>query len=129
MQHLAKLLILSLLVNISLQDSEQRNINFLTGDSYVKNIVTKESINEINAIGSGAEEMEKRFEKWRKQNPGNFTYQSWNNLRVHDGALCRNDLDCSWIDENLVCYEPQYMNLIPNVSTAEPRFTEEPRFE
>ena len=104
----------------------QGTINFLTGDPHTKKNPTNDNINEMYVIGSMTNELEKKFEKWIEEEKsfgkwskdlGNFTYQLWNNLRIHDGVLCRKDSDCSWIDENLVCYEPTYMNLIPNVST------------
>ena len=32
-----------------------------------------------------------------------FPFDEWNRLRYADGMLCRNDFDCSWIDQNFYC--------------------------
>ena len=39
----------------------------------------------------------KKFEEWTLNN-GNFSYQEWFYLRSQDGALCRDDTDCNWIE-------------------------------
>ena len=45
----------------------------------------------------------KRFQKWTTNN-ANITFQDWFILRTQDGALCRDDRDCNWIQEDLVCH-------------------------
>ena len=32
-----------------------------------------------------------------------FTFDEWNRLRYEEGMLCRNDFDCSWIDNGFYC--------------------------
>ena len=56
-----------------------------------------------------------KFENWTSNNEY-ISYQDWNKLRKEYGVKCRDHSDCNWIDENLHCYEPVYMNSEPNVS-------------
>ena len=66
-------------------------------------------------IGEKSQNLLKRFQIW--QNEEIFPFQEWNYLRSNDGVLCRNDMDCKWIDENLNCLEPEtFYNFEPNVS-------------
>ena len=85
-------------------------INFFTEE--VINLANKE----ISDIGSMAEKMENIIAKWNKN--GKKLIQSWKNMKVYDGILCRDDSDCNWINENLVCYEPEYTDLRANVSIS-----------
>ena len=32
-----------------------------------------------------------------------FPFDEWNRLRFEEGMLCRNDFDCSWIDDDFYC--------------------------
>ena len=32
-----------------------------------------------------------------------FSFDEWNRLRFEEGMLCRNDFDCSWIDNDFYC--------------------------
>merc|ERR1711963_500398 len=103
MQNILKLLILICLQIQLVFSCKKAPENFLTGKSndpvdlerlrtFVGNYVSKYSI-------TG-----KRFEKWTRNN-ASITYQDWFYLRNQDGALCRDDTDCNWIQEDLVCHD------------------------
>ena len=59
--------------------------------------------------------MGKKFERWTTKN-GNLSYEEWTDLRIQDGALCRDDKDCNWIEESLVCQDVCFKP-VPNVSS------------
>ena len=32
-----------------------------------------------------------------------YNFEDWNKIAVIDGWVCRNEIDCLWIDDNLGC--------------------------
>jgi len=40
---------------------------------------------------------------------GHFGYDDWNRYSRIDGALCRRDQDCTWIDRNLGCDDREFV--------------------
>ena len=64
------------------------------------------------------DEMSEKFKKWIG-NEANITFQEYESLNAKDGALCRGDFDCNWIDENLYCNEMEHLHIKPNVSTLQ----------
>ena len=53
-------------------------------------------------------------------NNNNYNFEHWNRIAESDGWVCRNDIDCLWIDDNLGCDARQFkhkeIKVVYNVS-------------
>jgi len=60
-------------------------------------------------IGNPPEKLREKFSESpfsnevREDNGNNFKFDDWAKAAETDGWICRNHLDCTWIDENLNC--------------------------
>ena len=45
-----------------------------------------------------------------------FEFDDWNDWREEEGFLCRNDLDCSWVDTRMDCGDYE-LEFTPSVSS------------
>ena len=51
--------------------------------------------------------MGKKFKKI-KFNKIDVDFDEWNEYALKDGWVCRNDLDCNWIDQHLGCDDREF---------------------
>merc|ERR1712020_284375 len=42
-----------------------------------------------------------KFGKWRHR--GSYDFDDWDDWREADGMLCRNNDDCTWVDQRMQC--------------------------
>ena len=76
-------------------------------------ILAKDSVKGIGVYS--VQQLEKLLLKFPKENL-EYTFDDWNKWREEDGLLCRNNSDCTWVNEQMYCkdYELQFT---PNVSS------------
>ena len=53
-------------------------------------------------------QIRKSFEPFRWDGD-DYDFDEWNSYAMVDGWLCRNDLDCSWIDLSLGCNDREFV--------------------
>ena len=46
--------------------------------------------------------------KFKKSAKFDYDFDDWNRDAILDGWVCRNDQDCTWIDENLGCNDYEF---------------------
>ena len=49
-----------------------------------------------------------RYDKVRTSNGYWYSFDDWNRNTHVDGWVCRNDVDCVWIDSNLGCDDREF---------------------
>merc|ERR1712223_1073758 len=71
-----------------------------------KAISTLKKVAVVGAVAYGAYQvgkMTQRFSNYGWGYNGGVNFNTWNRWRQADGFLCRNDKDCTWLDDNLEC--------------------------
>ena len=67
----------------------------------------KKNVKKVALVAAGAyagyklAKLGKKFGKWRHR--GSYDFDDWDDWREADGMLCRNNDDCTWVDQRMQC--------------------------
>jgi len=82
--------------------------------SKVKSTLKKAAVIGVGAYGAyKLGKLTSKYSSWSWGRQNGYSLDDWDDWREVDGLLCRNSLDCEWIDPNLYCQDYE-LRFTPN---------------
>ena len=82
----------------------------------IKSTLKKAAVIGVGAYGAyKLGKLTSKYSSWSWGRQHGYSIDDWDDWREVDGLLCRNSLDCEWIDPNLYCQDYE-LRFTPNVS-------------